>query len=202
MALGYYCWNQHNSKKAMDKKNSKSNSNGAIDETAEADNVDKIRDILFGNQMRDVDKRFASLEKSLTNDLAAMRNENALQIESLKTYIESEIEILGSKLSGEEKSRIEDVDDLDGRVKQQAKQIDKKIADVVKSLDKTSRDTNQKILKQTQDFGNELTKQISETRDRMDDQREALSAAKVDKQVLSEVLNALALQINPADSSK
>ena len=186
----------------MDKKNSKSNSNGAIDETAEADNVDKIRDILFGNQMRDVDKRFASLEKSLTNDLAAMRNENALQIESLKTYIESEIEILGSKLSGEEKSRIEDVDDLDGRVKQQAKQIDKKIADVVKSLDKTSRDTNQKILKQTQDFGNELTKQISETRDRMDDQREALSAAKVDKQVLSEVLNALALQINPADSSK
>ena len=202
MALGYYCWNQHNSKKTMDKKNSKSNSNGAIDETAEADNVDKIRDILFGNQMRDVDKRFASLEKSLTNDLAAMRNENALQIESLKTYIESEIEILGSKLSSEEKSRIEDVDDLDGRVKQQAKQIDKKIADVVKSLDKTSRDTNQKILKQTQDFGNELTKQISETRDRMDDQREALSAAKVDKQVLSEVLNALALQINPDDSDK
>jgi len=202
MAMDYYCWNQHNPKQTMDKKNSKSNSNGAIDETAEADNVDKIRDILFGNQMRDVDKRFASLEKNLTNDLAAMRNENALQIESLKTYIESEIEILGSKLSGEEKSRIEDVDELDGKVKQQAKQIDKKVADVIKSLDKTSRDTNQKILKQTQDFGNELTKQISETRDRMDDQREALSAAKVDKQVLSEVLNALALQINPADSSK
>lgn len=200
--MGYYCWNQHNPKKTMDKKNSKSNSNGVIGETTEADNVDKIRDILFGNQMRDVDKRFASLEKSLTNDLAAMRNENALQIESLKTYIESEIEILGAKLSGEEKSRIDDVDELDGNIKQQAKQIDKKVADVIKSLDKTSRDTNQKILKQTQDFSNELTKQISETRDRMDDQREALSVAKVDKQVLSEVLNALALQINPGDSDK
>lgn len=181
-------------------KQSGANSGNANGEPAESDNVDKIRDILFGNQMREVEQRFARLEKSLANDLSAMRNENALQIDSLKTFIESEIEILGSKLSGEEQSRIENVDELDDKVKQSVKQIDKKISDVVKSLDKNSRDVNQKILKQSQDFNNELSNQITEARERMDNHRQELSFAKVDKLVLSEMLNALALQVNPDDS--
>jgi len=182
------------------KKPAGSNSNGADGDTAEADNVDKIRDILFGNQMREVEQRFASLEKSLGNDLAAMRNENALQIDSLKTFIESEIEILGSKLTGEEQSRIENVDELDDKVKQSVKQIDKKIGDVVKSLDKNARDINQKILKQSQDFSSELGNQIGEARERMDSHRQELSSAKVDKLMLAEMLNTLALQVNPDDS--
>lgn len=186
----------------MDKKNSKSDSKPAVDDSSETDNVDKIRDILFGNQMRDVDKRFASLEKSLASDLAALRNENALQLDSLKTFIESEIEILGSRLSAEESSRIDNVDELEGQLKQQVKQIDKKIGDVSKAMDKTTSDTNQKILKQSQDFSKELNDQISDARERMDDHRQELSGSKVDKQVLSEVLSTLALQVNPDDSDK
>ena len=184
------------------KKTSKSNSSSSDTEVTETDNVDKIRDILFGNQMREVDQRFANLEKSLSRDLAAMRNENALQIESLKTYIESEIEILGSKLSAEEKSRIEDDDGLDDKLKQGVKQIDKKLSDLGKSLDKNARDINQKILKQSQDFSNELNNQINEARDRMDGHRQELAAAKVDKLLLSEVLSSMALQVNGDDSGK
>ena len=182
------------------KSSSRTNSRGAADDAGEADNVDKIRDILFGNQMREVEQRFASLEKSLANDLAALRNENALQIESLKTFIESEVEILGSRLAGEEQSRIDNVDELDDKVKQNVKQIDKKIADLVKSLDKSSREINQKLLKQSQDFSSELSNKIGEARERMDGHREELSAAKVDKLLLAEMLNALALQVNPDDS--
>ncbi len=179
----------------MNNKTKKPAAGNANGEAADADNVDKIRDILFGSQMREVELRFANLEKSLAKDIAAIRSENALQVESLKTFIESEIEILGSRLAGEEKSRIENVDELDDMVKQQVRQIDKKIGDVVKSLDKNTREINQKLLKQTQDFGNELNNQINETRERMDDQRQELSTAKVDKLALSEMLNSLALQV-------
>ena len=85
------------------------------------------------------------------------------------------------------------------QVKQQVKQIDKKIGDVTKSLDKNTRDINQKILKQTQDFSDELNSQINDARERMDGHRQELSTAKVDKVVLSEMLNALAMQVNPDD---
>lgn len=185
----------------MQKKSGKSAKTNSEGDAGEADNVDKIRDILFGNQMREVDKRFASLEKTLANDLAALRNDNAMQIDSLKSYIESEVEILGSKLAAEEKARIDNVDELDARLKQQIKQIDGKLSDLAKTLDKTARDINQKLLKQSQDFSKELSQQISDVRERMDQQREALGAGKVDKAVLAEVLSALALQVN-ADESK
>ena len=182
------------------RKTSGSNSNGAGEDAGDADNVDKIRDILFGSQMREVEKRFASLEKSLASDIATLRNENALQIESLKSYIESEIEILSSKLSAEESTRIENIDELEDQLKLQVKNIDKKIGDVGKALDKSARETNQKILKQSQDFTKELGDQMGEARERMDSHREELSGAKVDKLVLAEMLNTLALQVNPESS--
>jgi hypothetical protein len=169
-------------------------------EVPEVDNVDKIRDILFGNQMREVNQKFASIEKSLANDLTAIRKENALQIDSLKTYFESEIEILGSKLSTEEKSRIEDMDELDDRLKQQGKQIDKKISDLAKSLDKNTSDINQKMLKQSQDFNAEMGAQTSESRQRMDGYRDELDKGKVDKLAISEMFSTLAIQINSDES--
>ena len=192
----------NNMDRSMDKKTSKAKTNDSADNQNDDDNVDKIRDILFGNQMREVEKRFNSLEKNLASDLDKLRNENALQIESLKTFIESEIEILGSKLAGEESARIENVDELDNQLKQQVKLIKKEIGDVGKSLDKQTSDTNKKMLKQSQDFSKELTDQISEARERMDGHRDELAGSKVDKLLLAELLNTLALQINPQNEGQ
>lgn len=184
----------------MDSKTSKrgKNNSGGV---ADSDNVDKIRDILFGNQMREVEKRFDRLEKTLTRDIESLRSDNARQIESLKTFVESELEILAAKLAGEEQARIDNVDEIDGLVKTQARQVDKRIGDLAKSLDKNASEINQKILKQAQDFGDELNRQLGEARERMDGHRDQLAAAKVDKLTLAEVLNALALQVN-ADEAK
>ena len=165
-------------------------------EPTELDNVDKIRDILFGNQMRDFDRKFNQLEERIASDLTNLRKENSLQIESLQTFIESEIEILASKLSSEEKTRIDEMDDMDAGLKKNVKQIDKKIADAGKSLDTHSREMNQKMLKQSQDFNIEMNSQFEQTRKRMDDYKRELTASKVDKSILAEMLNSLALQIN------
>ena len=40
--------------------------NSSGKESAEGANVDKIRDILFGSQMRDYEKRFSRLEDNVT----------------------------------------------------------------------------------------------------------------------------------------
>ncbi len=181
-------------------KGSRGNSKSESSQAAEADNVDKIRDILFGNQMREMDQRFASLEKNLARDLDKLRSDNNLQIESLKDYFESEVEIINSKLAAEEKARIEGDDELEDQLKQQVKLIDKKLADLGKQLDKHAREINQKMLKQSQDFSNELNNQINEARERMDSHRQELGAAKVDKLTLSEILNNLALQVTGGET--
>jgi len=171
-------------------------------ELNEQDNVDKIRDILFGNQMRDFDRKFSQLEDRIASDLAAMRKENANQMDSLQAYVDSEVEILTSKLSSEEKSRIDELSELDDALKKNVKQIEQKIAETVKTIDKQSREINQKILKQSQDFNGELISQMEQTRKRMDDYRQELSRGKVDKTTLAEMLNSLAMQLNQDESSK
>ena len=168
-------------------------------DASELDNVDKIRDILFGNQMRDFDRKFQQLEERIATELSNLRKEQSLQMDSLQTFMQGEIEILSNKLSSEESTRIEQLDDLDGELKKSSRQLDKKIADLSRTMDTQSRDINQKMLKQSQDFNNELTSQIEQTRKRMDDYKQELASTKTDKSVLAEMFNSLALQINADD---
>jgi recombinational DNA repair ATPase RecF len=176
----------------------KKNSNS---ENIESDNVDTIRDILFGSQMRSFEQKFSQLEERLSNDFSVLRQENARQFESLQTFIEGEIDILSNKLSSEEKIRIDEMDGLDNELKQTAKHIDKKIIDTGNLLDKQSREINQKILKQSQAFTSELNTQVEQTRKRIDEYNQDLSDDKLDKSTLAEIFNTLALQIN-GDNSK
>ena len=53
----------------------KSHANNPEVEGHEGANVDKIRDILFGSQMRDYDKRFGRLEDRLIKDAESLRDE-------------------------------------------------------------------------------------------------------------------------------
>ncbi len=182
----------------MDKKpdNSGKTDKQASAEIDNLDNVDKIRDILFGNQMRDFDHKFAQLEQRITSDLTVQRKEIALQIESLQSYIEGEMVILNNKLMSEEQSRIQEFDDLNDELKKNVKQIDKKLMETGHIIENQFRETNQKMLKQSQDFNSELNSQIEQSRKRMDEYKQELVAGKVDKSILAEMLNSMAVQIN------
>jgi len=46
-------------------------------------NVDKIRDILFGSQMRDYETRFARLEETVAKETAEMRETNRRRFDQL-----------------------------------------------------------------------------------------------------------------------
>src|SRR5437879_3236643 len=57
-----------------------------------AGNVDKIRDILFGNQMRDYETRFARLEETVAKETAEMRESSRRRFDQLEQYIKREFE--------------------------------------------------------------------------------------------------------------
>jgi hypothetical protein len=59
--------------------------NGEIREGA---NVDKIRDILFGSQMRDYDKRFGRLEERLAKAADALREDLKKRFDSLESFVQ------------------------------------------------------------------------------------------------------------------
>src|SRR5947209_5816204 len=75
-------------------------------------NVDKIRDILFGTQMRDYEKRFVRLEEQLLKESADLREDLRRRFDSLEIYIKKEVESLTDRLKVEQGERADSVKEL------------------------------------------------------------------------------------------
>ncbi|MEO7965246.1 MAG: hypothetical protein ABIT38_15170 [Gemmatimonadaceae bacterium] len=72
---------------------------------SEGGNVDKIRDILFGAQMRDYDRRFSSLEDRLLQEAATLRDEVARRLSAADQFVRNELDDLSSRLTTEQRER-------------------------------------------------------------------------------------------------
>src|SRR5208282_564284 len=68
-------------------------------------NVDKIRDILFGSQMRDYETRFARLEETVAKETSEMRESSRRRFDQLEQYIKREFESLESRIKAERDER-------------------------------------------------------------------------------------------------
>ena len=169
-------------------------------DTDSGDNVDRIRDILFGQQLREFERKFQQIESRLNEDLESLRSELGQQGESLQSYIDSEIGILDSKLKGEADTRQQQLDDLQDELKKTARQIDARLNDLAAQLAEQGREYNQKLLKLQQDISAELKKAGNNLRERLDERYRELSEAKVNRSALAEMLTTLALQLSDEES--
>src|SRR3954466_6486844 len=70
-----------------------------------AGNVDKIRDILFGSQMRDYESRFARLEETLIKETLEIRETNRRRFDQLESYIRKEFETVQTRIKSERDER-------------------------------------------------------------------------------------------------
>src|SRR5579863_400899 len=93
----------------------------------EGANVDKIRDILFGSQMRDYDKRFGRLEDRLIKDAESLREEMKKRFETLEAFVQKELESLSHRLKSEKSERSEALKDLGTQHRESAKTIEKRV---------------------------------------------------------------------------
>src|SRR5580698_8148983 len=95
--------------------------NGYIREGA---NVDKIRDILFGTQMRDYDKRFGRLEERLAKAADALRDDLKKRFDSLESFVQQEVDSLQQRLKTEKSERVDALKELTREMRDNAKTIE------------------------------------------------------------------------------
>ena len=76
------------------------------------EDLDKIRDILFGQQVQAQDQRFAQLEQTLTEECARLRTTFNQRFDNLEAQINEQIEQLWQRLNNEETSRKNSIADL------------------------------------------------------------------------------------------
>ena len=89
----------------MSQTNQPSAESGTSARNEESNNVDRIRDIIFGGQMRDYESKFGQFEERLAKETSELREDLKRRLASLEAYVKSELGALADQLSAEKDER-------------------------------------------------------------------------------------------------
>jgi hypothetical protein len=159
-------------------------------------NIDKIRDILFGANMREYEARFERLEETLLKEAADLRESSRRRFESLETYVKNELESLQTRVKIEREER-SDASSLHAReMKEIADALAKKIRDLDDQSAAVASSLRQEILNQARNLMDELRSRHEETAGVLEKRFQTLQHGKTDRAALASLLTEVAMRIN------
>jgi hypothetical protein len=164
-------------------------------EVAGGGNLEKIRDILFGAQVHDFEKRFARLEERLMKETNDARAETRKRFESLESFIKKEIESLGERLKAEHEERSEAGKETSRELRDTARNLDKRIAQLDELTTKNQRELRQQVLDQSKALTEEIRLRNRETTTALTKEITVLRTAKADRAALAGMLTDVAVRL-------
>ena len=161
-----------------------------------AGSVDKIRDILFGTQIKSYEARFSRLEESIARDLAEMKDASSRRFESLESFLQKETDALGSRLKAECQERTEQLRDIACDLKTSSEALSKKILDLNNKTAEEQSSLRQHLMKESRKLLDDI-RQKSDTLTALLERRTTeLREVKLDRTAFAAMLNELAVQIS------
>ena len=161
-----------------------------------AGNVDKIRDILFGTQMRDYESRFARLEETLIKETLEIRETSRRRFEQLESYIHKEFETVQARFKTERDDRT-DVDSQHAReLKELADATNRRIRDLDDRGTSIERDLRNSLLQQARDLTEEIRARHEEVSALLDRRVHELRDGKTDRAALASLFTEVALRLS------
>ena len=165
-------------------------------EASETGSVDKIRDILFGNQMKDYEKRFIRLEERMRKELRELREEMSKRLDSIEAFIKKEDEALRDRLKKEQSMRDDSTKTLSKEIKDAVRLISKNIEQLEEKQSKDSGDWRQQLLELSKNLSNEIQTNHKESSEALDRAVKELEEEKVARGTLSELFMGMAIRIS------
>lgn len=111
-----------------------------------AEGIDQVRDILFGSQMRAVDRRLAELETRLRRDQESAKKDFSKQLVSLDARLKKQGETLSERLKTEQAKRAESLKALRADMKQGLKDLDKSLSQLDDAASKSDAELRDQVL--------------------------------------------------------
>jgi len=161
----------------------------------EGANVDKIRDILFGSQMRDYEKRFARLEENVSKAIETLRDDTMKRLETLSSFAQQEVESLSQRLKTEKSERTDGLKELARELKEAAKLLEKKLSQLEDQTSDAHTELRTKILEHSKAFSNEIDKLRRESAASLDREVEMLRNDKTDRAALADLFAEFSLRL-------
>jgi hypothetical protein len=174
----------------------------SITEETGPGNLDKVRDILFGSQMRDLDRRFAKVEERLSRETAELKDDLRRRLDALEQFVRTEIDMLVQRIKAEHDDRTESVAGVSRDLQAASGALDKKIGTVDDQLARAQRELRQQILDVHQRLADDLRDKMDGVLLRLSGTAEDLRAEKTDRTALAALFTEMAMRLSEAPSAR
>ncbi len=158
-------------------------------------NVDKIRDILFGSNMRDYEQRFARLEEALRKESSDLRESSRRHLESLEAFVHKEFAALEARLNSERDERSESHSRLAADLSATSASIFKKIGENENHEAQAKREIRNDLLQQSKELTDAIRNKGEELIALLERRAQELQHAKTDRAALAGLFNEVALRL-------
>ncbi|MCG8634897.1 MAG: hypothetical protein MI863_13770 [Desulfobacterales bacterium] len=167
---------------------------------ADAGSMDKIRDILFGNQARDYEKRFIKMENQLNREAAELKDELLKRIDTLESYIKQEIKDINERIKNETSERTDAHTQVMRELKEGFETLNKKLLQEEENLSRRSTELREQILEQSKQLSSEIMAKHDQAAHNLKQAAQELDDVKVNRSDLSGFFLDIAMRLSGDDA--
>jgi hypothetical protein len=185
-------------KESKEKPPTKSNAvDTAVAQTAEASgaSVDKIRDILFGSQIKNYEVRFGRVEEALARETAEIKDTMRRRLDSLEAFFKKETDSLAARLKAERDEREEILNTIGRELKATAAQLSKKILDLDNKAAQDRSAARQELMTESRKLLDEIRQRHESLSGLLENRVQELRHGKTDRSALAALFVELAVRL-------
>jgi chromosome segregation ATPase len=171
----------------------------------EVSGVDKMRELLFGNQMQDYDKRFSILEDRFQQRLRDLEAESTRSLASLESTMKKQLESVAGQFREEKDLRTDGDKELERSLREHTQALEKRLAQVSEQLAKQEREFTDRLAHEVQGLREDMRRRQDDTRGTIERMFSELSNVKTDRNLLAglfvEIAKCLNQDVTPKSSN-
>lgn len=162
----------------------------------EISSLDKVREILFGGQMRELEKKITRLEERLLKECNSLRNETKKRLDYLENYIKNEIEAVNDQVKSEQSKREEAITTLSEEQKNINNSLERKLSQFDEQTATKTRELREQILNQSQSLQDDIRQKYEEILALLQRESQEIRSEKTDRSTLAAMFTELAIRLN------
>ena len=168
---------------------------GQVGARSPTENVDRIREILFGSQMREYGQRFAQIEERLLHETGELKADVRCRLDSLEAYTKQELSQLSERLGTERTERTESAARISQDLTDSVKSLEKRLMQAEDRAGRDLREFRQLTFDHLKGLLDDLTQRIGTLQESQNRRIDEMSSTTVDRLAFANLLSELALRI-------
>jgi chromosome segregation ATPase len=158
--------------------------------------VDKIRDLLFGNQMQDYDRRFSMLEERFLQRFREIESETARNLSSFESSAKKQMESLAVQLREEKDLRTDADKEMERTQREHNDTVEKRLRSTSEQLSRLERDQADRLTQEVQSLREEIKRKHEDLQHTLEKMFAELSNVKTDRNLLAGLFVEIARCLN------